>query len=353
MVKRRDFVKGVALGAMATPAVLSAKESKKVTLKLATSWPKNFPILQTNVDYFAKKVKEASGGSINIKVFTANELVPPLGVFDATSLGQIDAYHSATYYWSGNNSAFSVIAGVPFGFTAEEMGAWLKFGGGLEIWRDICAKYNLYPLTGGNTGFQMGGWFKKEIKSLADLKGLKMRIPGLAAAVMSKLGANTVLMPGGELYTALERNTIDAADWVAPAYDLPLELYKVAKYYYTGWYEPASNTEIVFNKKSWESLSNEQQEILSSCAEDMNFRMISESLAKNAQSYKKLTKLGVEIKTLPKEVLDAAKNALKEVTTEKSQENPDFAKAWKSFESFYKVIKPYSDVTTRNYLNIR
>ncbi|MFP4486358.1 MAG: TRAP transporter substrate-binding protein [Campylobacterales bacterium] len=352
-MKRRDFVKATAASAIAAPAILSAKDSKKVTLKLATSWPKNFPILQTNVDYFAKRVKEASGGSINIRVFTANELVPPLGVFDATSLGQIDAYHSATYYWSGNNSAFSVIAGVPFGFTTEEMGAWLKFGGGLEIWREICAKYNLYPLLGGNTGFQMGGWFKKEIKSLDNLKGLKMRIPGLGAAVLSKLGVNTVLMPGGELYTALERNTIDAADWVAPAYDLPLELYKVAKYYYTGWYEPASNTEIVFNQKTWNKLSKEQQEIISIASDEMNSRMISESLASNAKAYEKLISLGVEIKTLPEDILDATKNALKEVVKEKSAQNADFAKAWSSFEDFYRVIKPYSNITTRNYLNIR
>jgi TRAP-type mannitol/chloroaromatic compound transport system substrate-binding protein len=185
-------------------------KNKKTLIKLATSWPAHFPIMGVGVERFAQRVKEISGGSLEIKLYPKNVLVPALAVFDACSSGQIDAFHSGPYYWKGKNSAFSLFSGIPFGFTAEEVNSWMLFGGGMELWREAYAPYNLHPLLGGNTNIQMGGWFRKKIHSLADMQGLKMRIPGLGGEVFSKMGVNPVLLPAGEIYTSLERGVIDA-----------------------------------------------------------------------------------------------------------------------------------------------
>jgi len=350
-MKRRDFIKTGALGAVGAPILLNGEE--KIKLKLATSWPANYPILQTSVEQFAKRVGEVSNGRIEIKVYAANTLLPALGVFDAASSGQIDAFHSATYYWAGKNSAFSVVAGAPFRMIDSEMQSWLYFGGGMDIWREVCAKYNLYPLVGGNTGLQMGGWFKKEIKSLEDIKGLKMRIPGLGGDILKKLGANTVLLAGGEIYGALERNMIDATEWVGPALDLNMGFHKIAKYYYTGWHEPASNTEIVFNKKVWDALSAQDRALIEVCANEMNAKMVAEFALKNSENLEQINNLGVQIKTFPQDVIDAAKKELKEIVEENSKSNPDFAKAWKSQEEFFAKISKWTKFGIESYLSIR
>lgn len=353
---RRDFIKkGALVGAVGAtmPSSAFASENKKVRLKMVTSWPANYPILQTNVDFFARRVKEVSGGRIEIKVYPKDSLVPALGVFDATSGGQVDLYHSATYYWNGKNSAFSVIAGIPFGMTDTEWQAWIYFGGGLEIWREIAAKYNLYPLPGGNTGAQMGGWFKKEISSLKDLKGLKMRIPGIGSAVLSKLGVNTILIPGGEIFVSLEKNVIDATEWVGPALDINMGFSKIAKYYYTGWHEPASNTEIVFNLKKWDKLPDEYKAIIEVCANEMNSRMMYEFQSENAKALEKLAKENIEVRTLPEDVIEAAKVALKEIMSENSKKNSDFQKAYASYEEFMKKQKKWSEIGLVRYLDVR
>ncbi len=241
---------------------VNVNRGKKVKLKLATSWPSHFPIMGTGVDEFAKRCLELSGGTLEIKVYPKNILVPALQVFDTTSAGQIDIFHSGVYYWKGKNSAFSIFGGMPLGLLSDEMVTWLKFGGGMELWRELYAKFNLYPLIGGSTGPQMGGWFKKEIESLEDLKGLKMRIPGLGGEVMKRLGVNPILIPAGEIYTALERGTIDATEWVGPALDILMGFDRVAKYYYKGWHEPGSILEITFNKARWDKLSSEHKAII-------------------------------------------------------------------------------------------
>jgi len=364
-MKRRDFLTTTALGAtsIAISACHRPKEedninttytnkSKKVTLKLATSWPAHFPIMGTGVDIFAKRCYQLSGGTLEIQIFPKNILVPALQVFDATSAGQIDAFHSGVYYWKGKNSAFSIFGGMPLGLTSEEMITWMKFGGGYELWREMYAKFNLYPLIGGTTGPQMGGWFKKEIKSLSDLKGLKMRIPGLGGEVMKKLGVNPILLPAGELYTALERGTIDATEWVGPALDSMMGFSKAAPYYYTGWHEPGSILEITFNKIRWKELSDTHRAIITAASEEMTSNMLQEFRYENAKALQELP-ANVEIKSFPKDMMDAAKIALKEVLKEESSKSSDFKRVLESYKAFVAINKPFDDISTKNFLNMR
>jgi len=364
-MKRRDFITATAVsaGALALTGCHRAEEKaakgsvninkgKKVTLKLATSWPAHFPIMGTGVDTFAKRCGELSGGTLEIKVFAKNILVPAMQVFDATSAAQIDAFHSGVYYWKGKNPAFSIFGGMPLGLTSEEMITWLKFGGGYTLWRELYGKFNLYPLIGGTTGPQMGGWFKKEIKSLSDLKGLKMRIPGLGGEVMKRLGVNPVLLPAGEIYTALERGTIDATEWVGPALDSMMGFAKAAPYYYTGWHEPGSILEITFNKARWEKLSDVHRAIITAASEEMTGNMLQEFRYKNAKAFAELPDT-VQIKTFPKEMMEAAKVALNDVLMDESAKSDDFKRVLKSYEAFYKLNKPWDDISTRNFLEIR
>lgn len=365
-MQRRDFITSAALGATAlalnachreeeavqSDSANNIKQARKVTLKLATSWPAHFPIMGTGVDAFVSRCAELSGGTLEIKVYPKNILVPALQVFDATSAAQIDAFHSGVYYWKGKNSAFSIFGGMPLGFTSEEMITWLKFGGGYALWRELYGKFNLYPLVGGTTGPQMGGWFKKQINSLADLQGLKMRIPGLAGEVMERLGANPVLLPAGDIYTALERGTIDATEWVGPALDNMMGFPKVAPYYYTGWHEPGSILELTFNKTRWEKLSPQHQAIITAASEEMTSNMLQEFRYENAKAFQSLSSI-VEIKTFPKEVIDAAQKALEDVLAYESAQNKDFERVLKSYETFSKLNKPWDDISTRNFLEIR
>ena len=364
-MKRRNFLTGAALSASALAlsachraedkhksASVNINKGKKVTLKLATSWPAHFPIMGTGVDIFAKRCTELSGGTLEIKVFAKNILVPAMQVFDATSAAQIDAFHSGVYYWKGKNPAFSIFGGMPLGLTSEEMITWLKFGGGYELWRELYGKFNLYPLIGGTTGPQMGGWFKEEINSLADLKGLKMRIPGLGGEVMKRLGVNPILLPAGEIYTALERGTIDATEWVGPALDSMMGFAKAADYYYTGWHEPGSILEITFNKTRWEKLSNEHKAIITAASEEMTGNMLQEFRYENAKALQELPK-NVQIKTFPKEMMEAAKVALYDVLIDESEKSSDFKRVLQSYKAFEQLNKPWDDISTKNFLEIR
>ncbi len=332
---------------------VNINRNRKTTLKLATSWPAHFPIMGTGVEKFVEKVKRASGGSLEIKLFPKNTLIPALAVFDATSSGEIDAFHSGPYYWKGKNSAFSLFSGAPFGFTAEEINSWMIFGDGLNMWREMYAKYNLYPFLGGNTNIQMGGWFRKPIKSLADMKGLKMRIPGLGGEVFSELGVNTILLPAGEIYTSLERGVIDATEWVGPALDLKMGFYKVAPYYYSGWHEPGSVLELTFNKRVFEKLSDEHKAIIDMATSDMNSTMMIEFHAENIKALVKLKELHVSIDSYPKDVIAAAKVALESVAVRLSNANPDFKRVYEDAQKYLKLSKEWDKVSMREFLNIR
>jgi len=327
--------------------------NKKRVIKLATSWPAHFPIMGMGVERFAQRIKEISGDSLEIKIYAKNVLVPALAVFDACSSGQIDAFHSGPYYWKGKNSAFSLYSGIPFGFTAEEVNSWMLYGGGLDLWREQYAKYNLYPLLGGNTNIQMGGWFRKPINSLADMQGLKMRIPGLGGEVFAKMGVNPVLLPAGEIYTSLERGVIDATEWVGPALDIKMGFYKVAPYYYSGWHEPGSVLELTFNQHTWDKLASEHKAMIEVASSEMNANMTYEFHAKNIMALQKLKSLNVKLAQFPDDVTEAGKKALKEVIAELSSSNHDFAKVYKSIQKHLTLSKEWSDVSLGYFLNVR
>jgi TRAP-type mannitol/chloroaromatic compound transport system substrate-binding protein len=307
----------------------------------------------TGIERFAKNVKTMSGGTLDIKVYPAGALIPALSVFDAASKGQIDAFHSGPYYWKGKNPAFSLFTGFPFGFTPEEHGAWMEHGGGMALWRKLYAEHNLYPMMGGNTGTQMGGWFRKEIKSVSDLKGLKMRIPGLGGEVMSKLGVNPVLMAAGDIYTSLERGTIDATEWIAPAHDIKMGFDKVAPYYYTGWHEPGSMLEITFNKTVWEGLSREHRMIVEIASVEMHAYMMYEFMAENAKALSKINTKKIKIAPLPGQVIEAAKKAFVDVVAEQSAGSKDFAEVWKSCQTFKTGVEAWSRLGVGAFLTAR
>jgi len=332
---------------------VNINKNKKTVIKLATSWPAHFPIMGTGVEKFAQRVKDISGGSLEIKIYPKNVLVPALAVFDAASSGQIDAFHSGPYYWKGKNSSFSLFSGIPFGFTAEEINSWMLFGGGLDIWREQYARYNLHPLLGGNTNIQMGGWFRKPIKSLADMQGLKMRIPGLGGEVFSKMGVNPILLPAGEIYTSLERGVIDATEWVGPALDIKMGFYKVAPYYYSGWHEPGSILELTFNKHSWSKLPFEYQSMIEVASSEMNANMTYEFHAENIKALQKLKELNVNLQQFPDDVTNAGKKALKKVIEELSSKNRDFETTYASIAKHLELSKEWSDHSLRYFLNAR
>ena len=336
-----------------TDKTVHVNRNKKTQIKLATSWPAHFPTIGTGVERFAKNVAKISGGSLEVKIYPKNTLVPSLAVFDACSSGQIDAFHSGPYYWKGKNSAFSLYSGIPFGFTAEEINSWMQFGGGYELWREHYGRYNLYPFMGGNTNIQMGGWYRQEIKTLKDMDGLKMRIPGLAGEVFAKLGVNPILLPAGEIYTSLERGVIDATEWVGPALDINMGFYKVAPYYYAGWHEPGSILELTFNKQKWQKLATEHQSMLEIATNEMNSYMTHQFHAENIQALQKLQDLGISIYSYPQEIIEAAKKALKEVLAEQGEQNKDFADVYASIKNYLTLCKEWDNASLKQYLQQR
>ena len=332
---------------------VNINRNKKTVIKLATSWPAHFPIMGTGVERFAQRIKDISAGSLEIKLYPKNTLIPALAVFDSASSGQIDAFHSGPYYWKGKNSAFSLYSGIPFGFTAQEINSWMLFGGGMDMWREQYSKYNLHPFMGGNTSIQMGGWFRKPINSLNDMQGLKMRIPGLGGEVFAKMGVNPILLPAGEIYTSLERGVIDATEWVGPALDIKMGFYKVAPYYYSGWHEPGSILELTFNKKTFDSLAFEHQSMIEVATSEMNSNMVSEFHSQNILALQKLKSLNIDILQYPKDVTDAGKEALKKVVIELSSQNKDFEKVYTSINNYLSLSKEWSDISLKYFLNER
>ncbi len=233
----------------------SAESLQTYKWKLVTTWPKNYPGLGTAPENFAKKVAAMSGGRLQIKVYGAGQLVPAFEVFDAVSQGTAEMGHGAAYYWTGKSKATGFFTSVPFGLNAQEMNGWLHYGGGLELWRELYEPFNLIPFAGGSTGVQMAGWFNREINSMEDIKGLKMRIPGLGGDVITRAGGISVTMPGGELYTSMQTGVIDATEWVGPYNDLAFGFHQVAKYYYyPGWHEPGPILELIVNQDAFATL---------------------------------------------------------------------------------------------------
>ncbi len=332
-----------------------AEPAKTFEWKLVTSWPKNFPGLGTAPERFAEQVEQLSGGRLTIKVYGAGELVPALQVFDAVSQGTAEMGHSGAYYWKGKASAAQFFTSVPFGLTAQEMNGWIQYGGGQALWEEVYAPFNLLPLRGGNTGVQMGGWFNKEINSVDDLKGLKMRIPGLGGEVLARAGGTPVTLPGGEIFTSLQTGTIDATEWVGPYNDLAFGLYKVAEhYYYPGWHEPGSMMEFTINKDAFAELPADLQAIVRITAKAINEDMLAEYTTRYQAALIELKeKHGVDVREFPADVLDKLQTLSDEVVAEVAGADPLSQKVYDSYKAYRDQVKAYHAVSEQAYINAR
>ena len=337
-------------------ANLGAPEVKQKTYnwKLVTTWPKNFPGLGTAPENFAKIVNRMSGGRLTVKVFAAREIVPALEVFSAVSNGTAEMGHGAAYYWKGKIPASVFFTAVPFGMNAQEMNGWLHYGGGLELWREAYKPFNLVPFAGGSTGVQMAGWFNKELNSVDDFVGLKMRIPGIGGEVFSGAGGTAVSMPGGELYTSMQTGVIDATEWVGPYNDLAFGFNEVAKYYYyPGWHEPGAILEFIVNKEAYESLPDDLQAIVETATRAINQDMLDEYTARNNQALEQLKEQGVDFRELPLDVAKQLKRISEQVYTDNAAKDPLFKKVYESFSEFQKSATEYHAVSEEAYYRLR
>ncbi len=358
-MKRRDFIKTASIGGLATTATLlapSIAEAKaEFKWKMVTAWPKNFPGLGTNANLLAKMITEMSNGRISLKVYGANELIPAFEVFDAVSNGTAQMGHAGAYYWKGKSEATQFFSSIPFGLSGQEMNAWLYYGGGMELWREVYKPFGLIPAATGNSGTQMAGWFNREIKSMADLKGLKMRIPGLGGEALRRAGGTIVNIPGGELFTALQSGTLDATEWVGPYNDLAFGLHKAAKYYYyPGWHEPGSTIEAMINEKAFNALPKDLQQIVLVACKAANMDMLSEYTARNNQALDTLiNKHKVKLLPLPDEVLKNLKKLSEEVVLELVAKDPLSKKIYASVSQFRDQVSHWSEISEQAFFKAR
>ncbi|MGY6563582.1 MAG: TRAP transporter substrate-binding protein [Halomonadaceae bacterium] len=357
-MQRRKFLKTAGLGAagvVAAPFVSTAKAQETITWDMVTSWPTNFPALGTGANAFAQRIEQLSNGRMRVRVHGAGELVPAMEVFDAVAAGTAEMGHSAAYYWRGKVAASQFLTAVPFGMNTTEMNAWLYHGGGQELWDEIYAKHNLKPFAVGNTGAQMAGWFKREINSLADMQGIRLRLPGLAGEAMNGIGVTTVNMPGGEIFTSMQTGVLDAADWVGPYNDMAFGLHQVADYYYTSpWNEPTAVLEGTVNLDAWNALPDDLKAVVREAAKASNLDMISEFAYRNAQALATLVEEhGVQLRTFPQDVIEALYESSQRVIQQQVENDPDSAKVYESYRAFQALVRPFSDVGEFEYLKTR
>ena len=335
--------------------IVSIDKDKTYNWRLVTSWPKNYPGLGMAPERIADLVEEMSDGQMTITVYGAEEQVPAFGVFDAVSSGSHQMGHSGGYFWKGKVPAAQFFTSVPFGLTADEINAWVNRGGGLELWREIYEPFNIYPIPAGNTGTQMFGWFNKEINSLEDVKGLKMRIPGIGGEVLKEAGGIPVTLPGGELFTALQTGVIDATEWVGPYNDLTFGFHQAAKYYYyPGWHEPGPMLELIINLDEWNSLPKHLQAIIETATKAVNQDMLDEYLAKNNQALTELVEVhGVELRRLPDDVIEEFRMISDQILEELAQEDETIAKVYNSYKSFKEDVSEYHKISEDAFIEAR
>ena len=330
-----------ATAGVAAPAVLKAAEKRSYRWRMATSYPAGLPVYQVGpggAEDFAQRVRDMSDGRLDIKVFSSGEIMPAFEVFDNTSAGNIQLHYSNSYYWSGKTFAAQYFTTVPFGMSYQGHTAWLTQGGGIELWHEVYEPFNMVAFPTGSTGTQMGGWFKKPFKTVSDLKGLNFRIPGLAGKIYSQIGVNVRLLPGGEIFPALERGVIDAAEWVGPYQDQRLGLHDAAKYYYAvDWHEPATTTEVAINKKAWDELPKDLQAVVTNAALTCHLMAHMHSEAKNAEALKDLVdNQGVKIEKVPVEVQQALYAATRDFIRDTAAKDPLTKKVNNSYWKFKK-----------------
>ena len=339
-MERRSFLKKTGVGAIAGASLAGASaaalaNSPEVKWRLASSFPKSLDTLWDAAPHVAKRVAELTGGRFDIRPFAAGELVPGLQVADAVQRGTVECGHTASYYYVGKDSAFAFETGLPFGLNARQQNAWLYHGGGLALVRDFLKAYNIMSFPGGNTGTQMGGWWRSEVKNLKDLKGLKVRIPGFGGKIMAELGAVPQTIAGGDVYPSLEKGTIDAAEWVGPYDDEKLGFQKVARfYYYPGFWEPGPSLSFYVNLDAWNKLPVNYKTAFEVACAEANLLMTSQYDAQNPAALSRLIQSGAQLRMFPREVLDAAYQVAEKLYAEESQKNPAFKKMFTSWNRF-------------------
>jgi TRAP-type mannitol/chloroaromatic compound transport system substrate-binding protein len=336
-MERRSFVRGAGLaGVLAAgtaPAIVHAQAN--IRWRLASSFPKALDTIFGAAEVFAKKVKEMSGGKFEISVHAGGELMPPFGVVDGVQNGTVEMAHTAPYYFFGKDETFGLGCAIPFGLNSRQMTAWMVEGNGMKLMREFYKNYNIVNFLGGNTGAQMGGWYRKEIKSLADVKGMKMRIGGFGGKILERIGGVPQSIPGGEIYSALEKGTIDAAEWVGPYDDQKLGFNKVAPFYcYPGWWEGGPQLDFYINSKAYEGLSAEYKAIIESASAVAHIEMQGKYDAKNPAALKQLVASGTKLVRFPKDVMDAAFKEAMAVYSELSGKNPNWKKVYEDFATF-------------------
>ncbi len=363
-IKRKNFIKGLAAGTIALPFVIRGLgggqtaqsqsapgviTNKKYQWRMVTTWPPNFPVVGEGCALFAKWVHEMSAGRMEIKVYGGGELVPALETFDAVRSGAAELGSGASYYWLGKAPSAAFFTTIPFGMNAQQANAWMLGGDGLKLWEELYNDFGLIPIPGGNTGFQMGGWFNKEINSMADFEGLKMRMPGLGAKVLQKAGGTPVLLAGGEIFTGLERGVIDATEWIGPYHDYLIGFHQIAKYYYSpGWHETGSVLEVIVNKDKFEALPTDLQQIVRTASYRANHWMLSEFEAKNAIYLEKLIyEENVDLRRYPKDVLAQLKTYTKEVMQELADSDPFAKKVYENYRQFKKRASIWANASEK------
>jgi TRAP-type mannitol/chloroaromatic compound transport system substrate-binding protein len=354
-LSRRRFLKtagtgGAAAIAIAAPAI--AQSSPELRWRLTTSFPKSLDTLHGGAEVFARAVAEATDNKFQIQVFAAGEIVPPFSAADAVQSGTVEMCETASYYFLGKDLTFALPCSSPFGPNARMQNAWEYHHGGIELMNEFYQKFNIYGLPCGNTGCQMGGWFRREIKEVADLNGLKFRIGGFAGRVLAKLGVVAQQIPGGEIFSSLEKGTIDAAEWVGPYDDEKLGLHRVARFYYApGWWEGGTQIHLFINVEKWNSLTPTYKSIVRTAAAMTNTWMIAKYDALNPPALKRLVSEGTQLRVFPQAVMEACLKAANQVYSEISATNPDFKRIWENIQAFRNLEYEWWQVAEFNYDN--
>ncbi len=352
-MKRRDFMKKAAVGVAASSVFgpVFAQTSKRVRWRMTTSWPKSLDTIFGGAQTIADRVKAMTDGKFDIRVYAAGEIVSGLKVVDAVQQGTVQAGHTAGYYYIGKNPAFAFATALPFGLNFRQQNAWLYDGNGNKMLNEMFADFNMIGFPAGNTGVQMGGWFRKEINSASDLKGLKMRIPGLGGKVMSRLGVTVQVLAGGDIFPALERGAIDATEWVGPYDDEKLGFYKVAKYYYyPGWWEPGPTLHTFVNLKAWNALPKEYQQIYKTAAAQANQQMMVDYDFKNPPAFKRLLSKGVKLRRFSNDIMSAAQKMSFELYEEQAAKDAFYKKVYADWKAFRKDIYRWYGTAESAYL---
>jgi TRAP-type mannitol/chloroaromatic compound transport system substrate-binding protein len=358
-MKRRKFIKtaaaagAVSAAASTLPAPAISKGLKQ--WKLAMSWPLNAPGLGTSGQRVARRITQLSGGKIKVKVYGGGELVPAFGVFDAVSAGDAEMYQSAEYYWQGKHKAFNFFTAVPFGLTGPEHAAWMKYGGGQELWDELSAQFGIKGFLGASTGTQMGGWYRKTINQLDDFKGLKFRMPGIGGEVLRALGVTVVNLPVAEIYPALASGAIDAAEWVGPWHDLAFGFHKITKhYYYPGFHEPGTTGSFAMNKKVWDGLTKDEQLMVSTVIDAEAHIQFAEFNARNLGSLNVLLgKHGVQLHQYPRDMLVKIGEVAGRVVHQVGNSDPFTKKVYDSFIAYRKQAITWAKIGEQGYMNAR